>query len=85
MKNIPKEKRKVKHITCISYCDKNGVKVVRGEQTGYIAMEPKGTNGFGFDEIFELSNGKTMAELEKVEKNKISSRKKALEKLTKYF
>lgn len=85
MKDIPKEKRKVKHITCIAYCDKSGVKVVRGEQSGYIATEPKGTNGFGFDEIFELSNGKTMAEIEKEEKNKISSRKKALENLTKYI
>lgn len=81
MKNIPKEKRKVKHITCIAYCDEKGIKVVRGEQIGYIATSPKGSNGFGFDEIFELANGKTMAEISKEEKNKISSRKSALEKL----
>lgn len=85
MKNMPKEKRKVKHITCIAYCDQSGAKVVRGEQSGYIALEPRGDNGFGFDEIFELSNEKTMAEIKKEEKNKISSRKKALENLTKYF
>lgn len=85
MKDMPKEKRIVKHVTCIAYCNENGVKVVRGEQLGYIALEPKGDNGFGFDEIFELPNGKTMAELEKEEKNKISSRKKALENLTKYL
>lgn len=40
-----------------------------------------GDNGFGFDEIFELSNGKTLAELSQEEKNKISARKIALEKI----
>lgn len=88
MKKIEKEQRKVKHITCIAYCDKNGVRVVRGEQKGYIAKIPKGENGFGFDEIFELENGKTMAEITNQEKNQISSRKKALEKIIteiKYF
>lgn len=83
MKKIPKERRKVKHVTCIAYCDQNGIKVVRGEQIGYIATSPKGENGFGFDEIFELLNGKTMAEISKQEKNQISSRKKALEKMKK--
>lgn len=81
MKDLDKSRRKVKHITCIAYCDENGIKTAIGEQSGYIAKEAKGENGFGFDEIFELSNGKTMAELELEEKNKISSRKKALEKI----
>lgn len=81
MKNLLKEKRKAKHVTCIAYCDENGVKVVRGEQLGVIANNPKGENGFGFDEIFELKNGKTMAEISKEEKNRISSRKIALEKI----
>ena len=38
-------------------------------------------NGFGFDEIFELEDGRTLAELPNEEKNEISARKKALEKL----
>ena len=46
---------------------------------GYISEEPRGKNGFGFDEIFELENGKTLAELTQEEKNEISARKKALE------
>lgn len=83
MKGLPKEKRKVSHITCIAYCDEKGIKTAIGEQGGYIALLPKGKNGFGFDEIFELPNGKTMAELEPQEKNEISSRKKALEKIKK--
>jgi len=83
MKNLPKEKRKVKHVTCIAYYDENGARVVRGEQEGCIAESFRGDNGFGFDEIFELLDGRTMAEISKEEKNKISSRKKALEKIKK--
>ena len=44
-------------------------------------MEIRGQNGFGFDEIFELSNGKTLAEMTQEEKNEISARKVALEKI----
>lgn len=83
MKKIPTEQRKVKHVTCLAYCNEEGIIVARGEQEGYIAKKAKGNNGFGFDEIFELPNGKTMAEITKEEKNKISSRRIALEKIKK--
>ena len=46
---------------------------------GYVAENIRGDNGFGFDEIFELENGKTLAELTNEEKNEISARRKALE------
>ena len=85
MKKLNKEERKVKHVTCIAYCDSNGVRVARGENIGYIALSPKGKNGFGFDEIFELEDGRTLAELDVEEKNKISSRKLALNKLKEYL
>ena len=52
---------------------------------GYISEKPRGENGFGFDEIFELKNGKTLAELTAKEKNEISSRKIALEKIKRYI
>ncbi len=81
MKHLKKEKRKAKHVTCIAYCDEKGVKVVRGEEAGYIAKSLRGNGGFGFDEIFELEDGRTYAEIGKEEKNEISSRKKALEKI----
>jgi len=44
-----------------------------------------GNNGFGFDEIFELEDGRTLAELSFEEKLEISTRKKALEKIKKYL
>ncbi len=51
-----------------------------------IAMEPKGSNGFGYDPImyFEPLH-KTMAEMTKDEKNAISHRGKAVRKLEAWF
>lgn len=55
---------------------------VEGVCEGEIAMKPIGSNGFGYDPIFFLTDkGKTMAQLEKSEKNEISHRGKALKKL----
>ena len=54
-----------------------------GTLDGYVTEEPRGKNGFGFDEIFELEDGKTLAELSQEEKNEISARKIALENMRK--
>ena len=86
MKGLPKERRKAKHVTCIAYIDKNGNEVITlGEENGYIAEFPRGKNGFAFDPIFELEDGRTSAELTKEEKNSISSRRRALEKMKNYI
>lgn len=79
LKDAPKEKRKIKFITAIAMS--NGDKTISAISSidGYVAQNPRGENGFGFDEIFELENGKTLAEISEEEKNKISARKKALE------
>lgn len=53
-----------------------------GKIEGKIIFEQRGQNGFGYDSIF-IPNGhkKTFAELDLIEKNKISHRSKALKKL----
>ncbi len=78
-----KDNRKATVVTVMTYVDEEKGKklVARGEVNGNIAKERKGDNGFGFDEIVELENGKTLAELTGEEKNEISSRKIALENL----
>lgn len=81
LKDIPKEKRKIKFVTVIALSDGNNSICVEGIINGYVSETVRGENGFGFDEIFELENGKTLAELTKKEKNEISARKIALEKL----
>lgn len=81
LKGFPKEKRKIKFTTAIALSDGKNTICEIGTIEGFVAEEPKGDNGFGFDEIFELENGKTMAELSQEEKNQISARKVALEKI----
>jgi XTP/dITP diphosphohydrolase len=54
-----------------------------GDCEGTIARDLRGTNGFGYDPLFDLEDipGKRMAELELEEKNEISHRRRALDGL----
>lgn len=78
LKGVEKKNRKVRVVTVIAMSNGKNTICAEGVIKGYVAESPKGENGFGFDEIIELENGKTLAELSKKEKNEISSRKKAL-------
>lgn len=55
-----------------------------GESHGWIAEEPKGTNGFGYDPIFigQDTFGKTYAELDANRKNLRSHRRRVLQVFT---
>lgn len=61
------------------YSPYTGIKFFSGEVNGIISYEPKGLGGFGFDPIFipEEGDGRTFAEMEIHEKNKISHRGRA--------
>ena len=80
-KELEKNERTARFVCVMTYYDGENVIVGKGETVGTIASEPRGSDGFGFDPLFEVENGKTYAELGKKEKNKISHRKKALENL----
>ena len=81
LKGVPKENRKIKFITAMAISNGENTITAIGEIEGYVAENPRGDNGFGFDEIFELENGKTLAEISQDENNEISARKKTLELL----
>jgi XTP/dITP diphosphohydrolase len=56
--------------------------VAEGLWRGEIARAPRGANGFGYDPLFLLPPlGKTAAELDPAEKNRLSHRAKALRRL----
>jgi len=81
LKGIPKEKRKIKFVTAMAISDGKNTITTTCDIVGYVSESPRGENGFGFDEIFELESGKTLAEISQEEKNQISARRKALEVL----
>ncbi len=57
------------------------VQVVEGECRGEIIPEERGSGGFGYDPIFLIPEvGRTMAELDMEEKNRISHRARAVMK-----
>ena len=66
--------KRAKVVCVLVYYDGKHTIVSEGVLTGTITSTPRGTNGFGFDPIFEIENGKTLAELSNDEKNKISAR-----------
>lgn len=84
LKDVPEDLRTCHYTTAIAIADKNISNVVEYSLDGKVTREPIGTNGFGFDEIFKLDNGRTLAELTSEEKYAISPRKKALEEIKKF-
>jgi len=64
----------------IGYCEPGCEAVVfTGTVDGRIAYEERGSGGFGYDPIFEYQ-GQTFGEIGDEEKNKISHRRRALDK-----
>lgn len=78
--------RKAIFVTTITLILNNQIFFFNGEINGTIALEPKGTKGFGYDPLF-IPQGyqSTFAELEKDVKNKISHRAIALNKVIQYL
>jgi len=54
---------------------------VEGVLGGRIAGAERGSGGFGYDSLFELDSGRTLAEVSEAEKNRISHRALALHAL----
>ncbi len=67
--------------------------IINGQQqqftgilNGTITTERRGSHGFGYDPVFELSDtNRTLAEMTMTEKSQISHRARAFEKLTNYL
>ncbi|KKB91257.1 nucleoside-triphosphate diphosphatase [Bacillus sp. CMAA 1185] len=85
LKGIEKEQRTARFRCALAVSiPSEETKTVEGHVEGYIAEEPRGEYGFGYDPIFIVKDkDKTMAELTSDEKNKISHRADALKKLSK--
>ncbi len=78
--------RNARFRTVITLMGSNDTFQFEGIVEGTIVHEPKGDKGFGYDSVF-IPNGyqKTFAELSSNEKNKISHRANAIEKLVAFI
>lgn len=85
LENVPKNKRQCHYTTVIAIKGKEIDKIFEYTLDGIISLNVRGNNGFGFDEIFELPNGKTLAEITMKEKLELSSRRKALDMAIEYL
>jgi XTP/dITP diphosphohydrolase len=73
------ENRQARFVCAVAVAEPNGAVHVRvGTREGRIAHEPRGTNGFGYDPVFIVEDGRTVAELSSAEKNATSHRARAL-------
>jgi XTP/dITP diphosphohydrolase len=83
MRRRPPAYRKARFVCVMALASPEGeVFTAEGECAGRIGTEERGDGGFGYDKILWFPDlGKTMAEMSDAEKNRISHRSKAAEKL----
>jgi len=85
LQGVPEDRRGA-HFSCaVALSSPDGRRVLHeeGRVDGSIAPAGRGTNGFGYDPLFLPAEtpGRTLAELEAEEKNRLSHRGRALERL----
>ena len=85
LEGVTKDKRTARFVCVITAINSDLEEVVvRGECEGIIQNELSGSEGFGYDPLFYVEEYKTtFAEVTSEQKNKISHRGRALEKLKK--
>ena len=81
LREVPAEDRRVAYVCAVAYvAPGEEPRLFEGRCEGTLALEPRGTGGFGYDPAFvpaDLGDGRTMAELPPEEKDRISHRGRA--------
>ncbi len=87
LKSVPVEKRGAQFVCCMALAFPDGkIETFFGYAKGRIGSEPKGKSGFGYDPVFiPAGYEKTFAEMTGLEKDNLSHRGKALEKLKQFL
>jgi XTP/dITP diphosphohydrolase len=80
----------LRYVCALVYVDpaRDLERVFFGYCTGTLAAEPRGTRGFGYDPAFlpdDDTSGRTMAELEDADKDRISHRGRAVRELVRWL
>lgn len=81
MKNVPEEERTARFITALCYIDADGnERIVHGCCEGWVTFERMG-RGFGYEPVFCLNNGFSLAMMGQEKKDLRSHRARACHKL----
>jgi XTP/dITP diphosphohydrolase len=69
----------LRYVCALAYVDPatGEERLFEGESRGVLAEAPRGSGGFGYDPVFLVEDGRTMAELSDAEKDAISHRGRA--------
>ncbi|HHW09711.1 MAG TPA: XTP/dITP diphosphatase [Firmicutes bacterium] len=80
MRRVPPGQREARFVCCMALAWPDGkVWTTTGTHSGWILMEPRGKNGFGYDPLFYSPElGMTFAEAPPEMKNRVSHRARAL-------
>ena len=81
LKSIPAPRRGRYRCVLAAARDGDCLLTAEGAVEGEILAAPRGTGGFGYDPLFLLATGQTMAEIDIVTKHRISHRGQALRAL----
>ena len=83
LEGVPQTRRTARFVCVLSVARPDGsiLAEARGHFEGWIGEAPRGANGFGYDPLLVLADGRTSAELTSAEKNARSHRGNALRTL----
>lgn len=83
LSGVPTEQRKARFLTVAAMAvPGEQIQVALGVLNGYITENPTGSRGFGYDPVFYVPElGATLAELSAEQKNRISHRAKAFQRV----
>ncbi len=88
LKTVPEGKRtaRFRAVMALAAPDGNVIRTFAGVVEGTIGFSPAGANGFGYDPVFyPLGRSRTFAQMAPEEKDALSHRGRALEKLKQYL
>lgn len=78
LRDVPADRRTARFRCAVALAEPGRVvATAEGDCDGAVAFAERGTHGFGYDAIFLLPDGRTLAEVQPEEKNRISHRARA--------
>jgi XTP/dITP diphosphohydrolase len=82
LRDLPRSERGARFVSAVTIASPDGhVWTSEGELRGTIFDRERGTGGFGYDSVFLLPDGRTVAELLDEEKNTMSHRAEAMARI----